>query len=140
MRRYELLKTNVGMARFYDFLFYFIYKFYSSKEKGAASSSAGIIGGLQAINVLTVFMLAAFLISPKSHFSKVIMIVVLIFFQVLTYMRYIYGERNSTQKVEERWLRMNDVQKERFRIIGIIYILCSILVFVGLSIYVGLSR
>ncbi len=33
------------MAKFYDFLFYLIYKFYSDNEKGAFSSTAGIIGG-----------------------------------------------------------------------------------------------
>lgn len=43
---------------FFDFLFYRICKFYAGfKEKGAESSSTGIVGGLQALNLLTINML-----------------------------------------------------------------------------------
>ena len=128
------------MARFYDFLFYVIYKFYSGKEKGAASSSAGIIGGLQAINVLTTLMLGAFIVFPKEYFNSIIVIVVFVFFQVTTYIRYIYKEKNSAKKLEERWLKMNEAQKKRIRVLGLVYIFSSIFIFVGLAIYVGVRR
>jgi hypothetical protein len=68
------------MVKFYDFLYYFIYKFYSSKEKGAAATSAMIVGGLQAINVLSICMLpAVFTFSSKSYLNVMTFIIVLIF-------------------------------------------------------------
>ena len=62
------------MVGFFDYLFYLIYKFYSPKEKGAATTSAMIIGGMQAINVLSIIMschpygvVVAFVISILSY-------------------------------------------------------------------------
>lgn len=46
----------------FDFLFYKIYKYYHEiREKGAESSSAGIIGGLQSLNLLTIILIIKYL-------------------------------------------------------------------------------
>src|SRR5688572_7642336 len=128
------------MVRFYDFLFLLVYKFYAPKESGAASSAAGIVGGLQAINILTAYMTVLYFISPQSFYNYGIIILVFLFFQVTTYRRYIYRENNSIQKVEERWLKIDEVRRNRLRIMVILYIFFSIFIFAGLAIYVGSTR
>lgn len=126
------------MVRFYDFLYYFIYKFYSSREKGAATTSALIVGGLQAINVLSICMLpAVFTFSSKSYLNAMTFIVVLFFFQILTYIRYVYKEKVSVQELEEKWERKTEAQKTRNKVLRSLYITLSVGVFFGLAIYLG---
>lgn len=125
------------MLRFYDFLFYLVYKYYSRKEKGAAFSSAGVIGLLQALNVLTVFMLIAVFLSYNVFFNKVSAIVVGIFFQITTYIRYVYKETNSFKVIEEKWLRITEPEKIRIRSLAAAYISLTILIFFGLAIFFG---
>jgi len=70
------------MVGFFDYLFYLIYKFYSPKEKGAATTSAMIIGGMQAINVLSIIMLPAIFTSAKGYLNTITFIIVLFFFRL----------------------------------------------------------
>ena len=124
------------MMIFFDTLFYLIYKFYSRKEKGAASSSAGIIGGLQSVNILTIYLL--FLLSwQNAHLNKIIFIVVVIIFQITTYIRYIYRDNNSITKIESTWQKMDEPKKTTIRVWGILYIIFSVVIFVGLAILLG---
>jgi len=123
--------------RFFDYLFYFIYKFYSQKEKGAASSSAGIIGGLQAINILSILMVFSIFLIQKSYLNKIISLVIIIFFQITTYIRYIYKETNSIAVIEERWMKMNNPKKKQARLLGTLYIILSVIIFFGLAIFLG---
>ena len=127
------------MAAFYDFLFYFIYNFYAGKEKGAASSSAGIIGGLQAMNVLTVVMIYSFFISPEEFFNAIIVIVVFLFFQITTYIRYIYKD-GVVEKIKDIWLKKNDAEQTRIRFLSFLYIFLSLVFSIGLAIYIGSTR
>jgi len=121
---------------FFDYLYYLIYRFYSPKEKGAASSSAGVIGGLQAANTLTVYLLFL-LFSRQVHLNKVFFIVVIVIFQITTYIRYIYKDNNSIVKIESYWQKMNEQQKTRMRIWGILYITLSVIILFGLAILLG---
>lgn len=125
------------MVGFYDYLFYFIYKFYSPKEKGAATTSAMIIGGLQAINVLSIIMLPSIFISSKSYLNTITFIIVLLFFQIINYIRYIYRETISIQLVEERWQKKTEAQKVRIRALRFLYIALSVGIFFGLAIFLG---
>ena len=125
------------MTRFYEYLFYLIYKFYAGKEKGAASSAAGIIGGLQAMNVLTVFLPITYFLSRKEYFNKLTVLSVFLFFQITTYIRYIYRKQNNYQETVEKWLKMTETEKIRVRFLSFIYITLSISFFFGLAIYLG---
>ena len=125
------------MTGFYDYLFYHIYKFYSLKEKGAAATSAMIVGGLQATNVLSIFMLISVFKSWKDNLTTITFIVVLCLFQILSYMRYILGEKITILKLEEKWQKKKEDQKVRFRIFMALYIALSIGVFFGIAIYLG---
>lgn len=75
---------------FFDLLYYFIYKFYSThKEKGAESTSAGIIGGFQALNALTIVMLFHSMYRDKTSINKPVIIGLFVVFQVYLYQVYI---------------------------------------------------
>lgn len=125
---------------FFDYLHYLIYKFYSKKEKGAASSSAGIIGGLQASNILTLLMLFSGFIHNISYLKKVFFIIVFIFFQIVTYIRYVFKENNSISNIEKRWLKIEESKKLKIRNFGLLYVVLSVVFFFGLAIYLGSKR
>jgi hypothetical protein len=110
------------------------------KEKGAASSAAGIIGGLQAINVLIVVECAEIFMRQKSYFTKTVILAVAIFFQITTYIRYVHKGKNSFLIVEQRWLTLKENQRYRVRIFSFLYIFFSVLFFFGLAIYLGSKK
>lgn len=67
---------------FFDFLFYNIYRFYSRhKEKGAESSSAGIIGGLQTVNLLILYELILLIQANNGKMRISFVIALLAFFK-----------------------------------------------------------
>jgi uncharacterized membrane protein len=78
---------------FFDFLHYLIFKFYSGfKEKGAISTAAGIVGGFQTINVISVIMLFSLVQKQKIKIEKWVVVVLFLVFQIYTYIRYVYKE------------------------------------------------
>lgn len=127
---------------FFDFLFYRIYQFYTAyKERGAESSSAGIVGGLQVLNLLTIIMLILGLLGKKNtKISTYLVIGVFLFFQIHTYIRYIYGDRNSAKKVKKKWLSKTDAYRGSFISIQYVYICLSILTSFGIAIYLGAQK
>ena len=126
--------------RFFDFLYYKIYKFYSSKEKGAEVTSAGVVGFLQSINLLTLVMLFYAFFFKDAKIQAFVFIVPVIAFQVTTYIRYIYKEKHSIRIVEKKWLDMPGDYQDRFSIVQAIYIILSAVCFLGLAIYLGSRR
>ena len=126
---------------FFDFLYYHIYKFYSKyKEKGAASTSAGIVGGFQAINILTLVLLFKLLTHRNDYISTTLVIVLFIIFQITTYYRYIYKENHSTIVLEKEW--ETKAENSRKRIFTMLYIYggISIVACFSLAIYLGNLR
>ncbi len=121
------------MKRYFDLLFYLIFKFYSKKEKGAKSSSAGIIGGLQASNVLTVIMAISFFIDEKMNQNKIVFLLVFIIFQISTYIRYIYKERVSIERLDMQWQEMEESRRGRIRFILSAYVILSVLSLFGIA-------
>ena len=126
---------------FFDFLFYRIYKFYSEyKEKGAESSSAGIIGGLQVLNLLTIDMIVEFLVKDRLRINTFLVIGLFLVFQIFTYIRYIYSEKNSAVQVEKKWLNKSEPYRKKFVVFQYIYVILSILSCFGLAIYLGTKQ
>ncbi len=127
--------------RLFDFLFLKIYKFYFGyKEKGAASSAAGIVGGLQAANILTALMICSFYFDENGSFNKIIAVLVAVIFQITTYVRYIYKENNTVEIISKKWLDKNEKFKNIFNVSSVVYIVASIVLFFGLAIYFGSNR
>jgi len=135
--RKNLKIKPIQVFKGYDFLYYLIYKFYSRKEKGADSSSAAIIGGLQAINVLSIIFIISGLAHQKIYGLKLIAIGICMLFQITTYIQYIYKKSSSLTIIEAKWLRKSEAEKTRIRVFAFLYIALSIIVFFGLAIYFG---
>lgn len=120
----------------YDYLFYLVYKFYSAKEKGALWSSSAIVGGLQAMNLLTVYMvLSAYF--PELSINKVIFLVVVVLFLIIADIRYVFTKKNVIERMETKWEGLTDAQKTRIRSFSLAYIVLSVCVFFGIAIYIG---
>ncbi len=127
------------MLKFFDLIFYHLYKFYAKhKERGALSSSAGIVGGFYACNVMMLLMVLALISQTKIYFSSTLAILgLIIFFQITTYIRYVYKETITPEIIKERWSKKTDSQKSMLRFLIFIYILISSVGLFGLAIYLG---
>ena len=124
--------------KFFDFLYYTIYQFYSDyNEKGAASSSAGIVGGFQALNVLTGIMLYQLIFKKEGHIDKLLVVVLFLVFQVWTYYRYIYKDNRSTDVMEKNWSCKSAIFRKQMTTVLFFYAAISIVGCFGLSIYLG---
>lgn len=60
----------MNILLFFDFLYFSIYAFYAEdNEQGASSSAQAIVGGLLAMNMLTVFMLGDLFRKSASRYT-----------------------------------------------------------------------
>lgn len=127
------------MLKFFDLIFYHSYGFYvKHKDKGAVSTAATIIGGLQAMNVIMLLMVLALISKSKVYFSNTLAIIgLIIFFQITTYIRYVYKETITPEIIKKRWATKTDSQKIQLRSLMVVYILLSSIGFLGLAIYLG---
>jgi len=125
------------MVAFFDYLYYFIYKFYSRKEKGAAASAAMLVGALQAANLLSLLMLPSIFTSAKFYLNKIVFVIVFICFEVVNYIRFIYSNKVSIEQLEKKWEKETEAKKLRNWKLRFIYIGLSIGIFFGLAIYLG---
>ena len=123
---------------FFDFLHYLIFKFYAGfKEKGAVSTAAGIVGGFQTINVLSIILLILLTQKQKIRLEAWVVIVLFLIFQIYTYIRYVYKENHSIEVIERKWLNKTESSIERMTYLLYIYGVFSVVVFIGLAIYAG---
>jgi len=123
---------------FFDFLHYLIYKFYAGfKEKGAVSTAAGIVGGFQMINVMSVIMLFSLTQKQKIKMEKWAVVVLFLIFQIYTYIRYIYKEDHSINAIEHKWLNKTPSYRKQMSSLLFIYGAISIIGVFGLALYVG---
>jgi hypothetical protein len=123
---------------FFDFLYYSIYRFYLDyNEKGAASISAGIVGGFLALNVLTGIMLNQLFFRKQGHIDKLLVVVLFIVFQILTYYRYIYKDNRSTEVMEKNWASKSVALRRQMSTFLFLYAAISIVGCFGLAIFLG---
>lgn len=126
---------------FFDFLFYNIYGFYKGfREKGAESSSATIIGGLLAGNLLTIYFMVLAILADDSKIGNPLIVSLFVIFQALTYIRYIYRKTNSVDVLEKKWLDRSELYRKRSVVFQYVYVITSIISIFGLAIYLGSKR
>ena len=124
------------MFKLFNYLYYLIAKFYLKKEKGGASSAAGVIGGLQAMNVLAIYMFLSFYVENLFKLNKVSVLIVVIVFQITTYIQYIYKEKPSIKDMREKWLNLDESKRTKIRISSFLYIILTLVAFFGSAIFV----
>lgn len=125
------------MGKFYDNLYYAIYEYYSHKEKGALASAAFIVGGLQASNVLSIVMLPRLVIPGWDSVNVIFFLIVLFFFQILAYIRYVYKEKVKVDEYEKQWESKPEAERTKYRVLRSLYIALSFGAFFGIAIYIG---
>jgi hypothetical protein len=123
---------------FFDYLHYSIYKFYAGfGEKGALSSAAGIVGGFQAANVMTLILLFFLTQKEKMKIDKLVVIALFIVFQVYTYIRYVYKESHSISVIEQGWLGKTPGYRKGMSVFLFIYGAVSVIALLSLAVYLG---
>jgi hypothetical protein len=121
--------------KFFDILNYLIYSVYSVKEKGAASHSATIVGGMQAFNIVSCCMFASTLVQSAFLSSKVLGVLVVLVFQVTTYRRYIHKKNRSIAVLEKMWQEIDNANKVKYRTFGLLYFILSLVVLIAVALY-----
>ncbi len=123
---------------FFDYLFYGVYTIYSSyNEKSAESISAGIVGGLLTMNVLTIDMVIRLLSGNKAPLNELYIIGLFLVFQVVTYIRFLYRSNHSIGVIEEKWNKKSKSQRASIETSLFLYVLLSIVSLFGFAIYAG---
>ena len=132
---YSLIFQHMG--KFYDYLYYSLYKYYSPKEKGATGSAASIVGGLQASNVLSIIMLPSVFMPDWDSINVTLFLIIIFFFQGLTYVIYVYKEKVKVDEYEKQWESKSEAEKTTYRVLRSLYIALSFGAFFGFAIYSG---
>jgi hypothetical protein len=124
------------MLHFFDYVFYRVCKAYKiKKNSGPEGGAVGVVAGTQALNIVTCFMLLAFVKQDKSIVNKDISIVLTVFLMVFNYIKYIYRKNNNYKVMQERW--GSEVNSYRNGVLVVFYIATSTILFIGLSIFLG---
>lgn len=121
--------------KFFDMLYYLIYSVYLTKEKGAASHSATIVGGVQAFNVFSCCMFASTLVQSAFLRSKILGVLLVIAFQITTYRRYLYKENRSIVVLEKMWQEIDNANKVKYRTFCLLYVILSLVVLIAEALY-----
>ena len=127
------------MLRFYDYLFYKAYQFYYKKEGNLSTSRTGgllIVSAVEAFNLFSISFIICIIINKKIHVNKfyaVIPVLILIIINGIRYNKheYDYDELQKRWGIEEEKI----INKKTGLIIA--YIIFSVILFFGLSIYLG---
>lgn len=128
------------MLRIFDDLYYAIYKFYSPKERGATATAALAVGGLQAANVFAIWMFGLWLNIAFVPLSKGLGLAVLLFFQVLSYIRYVYKEKVNIEKMDTEYETASDNFRIRVRVIRFTYLILTGVFILGSAILLGSTK
>ncbi len=129
------------LLRFYDYLFYIIYKFYAKhKDSGAETTSATIVAGLQSANILTLLMVASIYYRNKEMLNNIVAIILFIIFGFFTYIRYVYKEKNNYKAIEVRWKGETEFSRERKELFSFAYLILSVVSLFGVAAYLGSQK
>lgn len=121
---------------FFDLFYFLLLKFYSRhKEKGAQSTSAGIVGSFQSLNLITGVLLIEFITGQESNTGIHLVLVAFILFQATTYYRYIFKGARSIKVIERKWNHKTEKSRTKIRITLFLYGAISIIGSFGLAIY-----
>ena len=123
---------------FFDFLYYSIYRFYSDyNEKGASSTSAGIVGGIQTMNILTGIFIFQLLFRKEAHMDGLLVVGLFVVFQVSTFYRYIIKDNRSPEVMEKKWSNKSVAFQRQMIAVLFLYVAISVIGCFGLAIYIG---
>jgi hypothetical protein len=121
---------------FFDFTYLVLCKFYSYfNEKAPHSSCAGLIGGLQTFNILTVLLGLSISLNFNVGINKIIGFLLFVVLQVFNYLRYFYNSNFSIEKIEIRWSQKSPMYRKNFKLICLLYVLFSFISLFGFALY-----
>ena len=123
---------------FFDFVFYVVHRTYEAyNEKSSESTAAGIVGGLWAINVLSILLAYSAIQQRPAELNKVLLVILFIVFQVITYMRYLLVDSHSAENIQIKWQGKSDSYRQTMKFLIKLYIVFSFVSCFCLAIYLG---
>lgn len=129
------------MLIFFDFLYFSIYKFYSTtSDKSPEFAASAAVSGLQAFNIGTVIMLYQFFLKREMYISKLWAGILIAVLFIINYIRYIRVAKYNHEMIRIKLEQKTEKRQKQIRSVMIIYIGASFLLFLGLAIYFGSKK
>ena len=92
------------------------------------------------MNVLTGIVIFMMVTQRKVFLETWLVVGSIAIFQVTTYIRYIYKDDHSISVIEHTWLNKTEAYRNLTHKLLIIYGAGSVLLFIGLALYLGIRR
>ena len=116
------------MLPFFDYTFYKLYLFTSSKiEANNRDWASSILTLLQGFNVLTIYITILYFFDIKTP-SKTVIIIFAIFLIIFNYYRYQYSEKRSPAVLAKKWSILPLEKAKLYNALVLTYIIMTILV------------
>ena len=126
------------MLIFFDYTYYIVCKWYLDRKSSSPEFGAVcVISGLQAFNVISIFLLIEVLSRNKNIFSKLFFIAPILILLIANYIQYIYKETKSYAFLKEKFTKENIKNK---KIVWPVYFFVSLTLCFGLAIYLGSKK
>jgi len=116
---------------FFDFLYYYIFSWYSNtKNTGPEGSACFAVSGLQIFNIFSVYMLYTIARHNKFDIPKLFSILLFICLVIFNYIKYVYSDKRQAD-IKNKWESKPDEYKLQFRKFLGAYIIISFGLFFG---------
>ena len=126
------------MLSFFDYTYYIVCKWYlARKSSNPEFGAVCVISGLQAFNVISIFLFIEVLSRNKNILAKPFFIAPIVILLIANYIQYIYKENKSYVTLKEKFTKENTKSQ---KIVSTIYFLASLILCFGLAIYVGSKK
>ena len=76
-------------------------------------------------------------LSKKIDINPLIFLAIAIIFQITTLIRYENKKKNTLIKIENRWSALEESQRHRYRVLGLLYAILSFCICIGLAAWLG---
>lgn len=127
------------MARFIDYTYYIIWRFYNKYEKGAGFTALLVLTFLFSINVMSIVFLYGIFRHTKMPLTNINIILLFILIFILGLCRYSTKKRNY--KVFKQWWSNEKSTVKHPKTIWVqLYILFSVILFLTATIYGGIHH
>jgi hypothetical protein len=121
------------MIHFFDYIYFQVRNVYSKTiDSSPQISGIAVVSLMQCINVISLIMILSLTVQKKYVLSKKI-VILYIALVILNYVRYIYKDGNSYDKLKERYVNGTGTM-------ALLYIVFSTVIGFSLAIYLGQNK
>lgn len=123
------------MFKFFDYLYYGIFKQYDGKNSSPEFAASCAVAGLQSFNILSLVLIYDIVMRWYKADIKLLVVILIIVLIILNYIRYIQIDRFNHEKIKAKWDMKTPRSKVVTRSLLVAYIVLSTVLVIGLAIF-----